>query len=187
MRPLQSIGMGLVIVLVTASVGGYDLVADPVGWILVLIGVTKLTELPRQTTVELLAGLALAASVLIWVPGLREALTGPDPALAWAATLPQLACCAVLCRGLGTLAGDAGDQRASAWLGTAAVAFVVMAALPVLVFGGGIASLEATAIVAAALVLITLIWMLFSYSGRPWAGPTEKQRGPHPPEEERPS
>ena len=34
MRPLQSIAMGLVIVLVTASVGGYDLVADPVGWVL---------------------------------------------------------------------------------------------------------------------------------------------------------
>ena len=187
MRPLQSIAMGLVIVLVTATVKGYDLVADPVGWILVLIGVTKLTEMPRQATVELLAGLALAASVLIWVPSLRSALTGPDPALAWAATLPQLAFCAVLCRGLGTLAGDAGDNRASARLGTAAVAFVVVAALPVLVFGGGIASLEATSIVAAALVLIALIWMLFAYSARPWAGVEKKQRGPHPPEEERPS
>jgi hypothetical protein len=47
--------------------------------------------------------------------------------------------------------------------------FVVAAALPVIVFGAGVGSLELTADVGAAVVLLALIWLLFSYSARPWA------------------
>ena len=37
MKPLQPVAMGLVIVLLGATVNGCDLLADPVGWLLVLV------------------------------------------------------------------------------------------------------------------------------------------------------
>ena len=41
-KPLQAVAMGLVIVLLGATVSGYDLLADPVGWLLVLVGLATL-------------------------------------------------------------------------------------------------------------------------------------------------
>ena len=37
-KPLQAVGMGLVIVVLTVPVAGYDVLADPLGWLLVLVG-----------------------------------------------------------------------------------------------------------------------------------------------------
>jgi hypothetical protein len=45
-KPLQAAAMGLVIVLLGPTVHAYDLLPDPVGWILVLIGLTALPGAP---------------------------------------------------------------------------------------------------------------------------------------------
>ena len=42
MKPLQSVAMGFVFIALYARWHGYDLYADPVGWVLVLLGVRRL-------------------------------------------------------------------------------------------------------------------------------------------------
>lgn len=168
MRPLQALAMGLLIVALTASVAGYDLVADPVGWLLVLAGTTRL-DVERRRALLLLAGLALLVSAFLWVPAVREPFLETDPSLAWAATLPQLGFCVLLCRGLGDHAKEAGDPGSVAWLRTLAVGFVVLGVLPVLTFGGGLTGLADLTYVLAAVVLLTLVVVLFTRSGRDWA------------------
>ena len=171
MRPLQSIAMGLVIVALRATLpGGYDALPDPIGWLLVIHGVRGLPDdLPHRGAVMTTAWLAAAVSVPLWFPGVSEAAYATHPSLGWALNLPQLGFAAVLCHSLATSAVAAEDHKAGSWLRLAMAGFVAAAVLPVIVFGGGIASLEATSYVAAALVLITLIWLLFAYSARPWA------------------
>ena len=171
MRPLQSIAMGLVIVALSAPIaGGYDALPDPLGWVLVILGVRGLpADLPRRDAIVRLAWLAAAVSVPLWWPGVTDAAYGTNPSLGWALSLPQLGFAAVLCHSLATNAVAAEDHKAGFWLRLAMAAFVVAAVLPVIVFGAGVASLELTADFGAALVLLTLIWLLFAYSARPWA------------------
>ena len=170
MRPLQSIAMGLVIVALSAPVaGGYDALPDPLGWLLVLLGVRGLpADLPRREAVGTLAWLAAAVSVPLWFPGVADAAYATHPSLGWALNLPQLGFAALLCHSLATSAVAAEDRRAGSWLRLAMAGFVAAAVLPVVVFGAGVASLELAAYVGATLALITLIWLLFAYSARPW-------------------
>ena len=171
MRPLQSIAMGLVIVALRAPlVGDYDALPDPLGWLLVILGVRGLpADLPHRDTVVTLAWLAGVLSVPLWFPGVSDAAFAIHPSLAWALTLPQLGFAAVLCHSLATSATAAEDHKSASWLRLAMTGFVVAAVLPVIVFGAGAGSLELTADAAAAVVLLALIWLLFSYSARPWA------------------
>ncbi|MFL6003642.1 MAG: hypothetical protein ACJ72P_12595 [Nocardioides sp.] len=171
MRPLQSIAMGLVIVALRAPlIGNYDALPDPLGWVLVILGCRGLpADLPRRDTVVTLAWLAALVSVPLWFPGVSAAAFAIHPSLAWALTLPQLGFAAVLCHSLATSAAEAEDHKSASWLRLAMAGFVVAAVLPVMVFGGGVGSLELTADVGAAVVLLALIWLLFSYSARPWA------------------
>jgi hypothetical protein len=171
MRPLQSIAMGLVIVALRAPlIGEYDALPDPLGWVLVVLGVRGLpADLPRRDTVVTLAWLAAAVSVPLWFPGFSDAAFAIHPSLGWALTLPQLGFAAVLCHSLATSAVVAEDHKAASWLRLAMGGFVVAAVLPVIVFGAGVGSLELTADAGAAVVLLALIWLLFSYSARAWA------------------
>lgn len=170
MRPLQSIAMGLVVVTLHAAFRGYDALPDPLGWVLVLLGARHLPEdLHRRSFVVGAAVLALLVSLPLWVPGLTEAVDDVHPSLTWAANLPQLAFAGLLADGLARQAARQGDRRASAWLRTEATGFVVVALLPVLVFGGGLDGLENLTYLAAGMVLLLLIWLLFAYASRPWA------------------
>jgi hypothetical protein len=98
-----------------------------------------------------------------------DAIEDVDESLLWVMNLPQLVFVGLLCHVLGQRAAAADDGRAAAWLRVLLVGFVVVALLPVLVFGGGVDALEVPAYVAATLVLLALIWLLFAWSGRPWA------------------
>ncbi len=72
MKPLQTVACGMVAIVVHLNVNGYDLVADPVGWLLVIRGVDRLPRrLPWRNPIQLFSALALAASVLLWFPGFR--------------------------------------------------------------------------------------------------------------------
>ena len=175
MKPLQSIAMGLVIVAVVAKAGGgYDVLPDPVGWLLVLQGLGRLpASLPHRPALSTLGVLALLMSIVLWFPGLAEGLERTDESLLWAANLPQLAFVALLCRAL-SLAAAAEPGRAR-WLRTAAVLTVVAALLPVLVLGAGASSLLAVMVAGASLVLVLVIVLLFRYSSRPWAAPEVDQ------------
>ena len=136
--------MGLVIVLLGATVSGYDLLADPVGWLLVLVGLATL-PVPGRGALQALAALSLVVSAVVWFPAARDALNVTDLALAWADGLPELATLVLLTHRLSLL--------------------------PPVVLGGGFDSLDTAVGIVGSLVLLLLIVLLFRYSGRPWAQP----------------
>ena len=170
MKPLQSVAMGLVFLALAARAHGeYDLVPDPVGWLLVLHGLGRLpAELPHRPALRALGLLALVMSVVLWFPSLATAIEDADESLLWAANLPQLAFVAVLCHALAVLAGPT-DARSARWLRTAATLTVVAAALPILVLGAGASALTAVMVLGSAAVLVLVIVLLFRYADRPWA------------------
>ncbi len=171
MKPLQSVAMGFVFIALYARFNGYDAYADPVGWLLVLHGVRRLPEPTSHRRAMLCVGaLAGVVSVPLWFPPVREALGDADPSLAWAADLPAFAFAAVLCHGLARAAGGSGDLGAARWLAVVRSGVAVVAALPVLVFGAGLSGLGSTAGLAAQLLYVVLVWLLFTYAGRTWAG-----------------
>ena len=186
MKPLQSIAMGLVVIAITASFRGYDALPNPLGWLLVIAGVHVL-DLPRWRRSQLLAlaGVAAAVSTVLWFPSVTDAIFDRDPvdaaALSWAVNLPQLLFSAWLCHVLAAHAKEAGDVKAAGWLSITRTAVVVVGLLPVLVFGGGVDRLEDATYVAAGMVALTLIVMLFTYASRPWASV------PNPPPSDPPS
>ena len=167
MKPLQSVAMGLVIVVLVARFGGYDALADPVGWVLVIAGVRRL---PQSRSVVTVAVLALMVSVALWFPGVSHRLAGVHPALRWALDLPQLGFAVVLCRLLAELAGEAGDRTAVAWLRTGLVLTLLAALAPVVAFAARADQAALASVYAAAAgVLLLLIVLFFGYSGRAWA------------------
>ncbi|MGZ6892332.1 MAG: hypothetical protein ACXVGM_20065 [Oryzihumus sp.] len=184
MKPLQSLAMGLLVIAMSARFHGYDALPDPVGWLLVLLGVRGLpTELDHRATLRSLALLAGAVSVVLWFPAVTTDLYDADASLGWAANLPQLAFTALLAHALASRAAAAGDGRSARWLGITRTAIVVVGLLPVLVFGAGVSSLEVTSYLAAGITALLLIWLLFAYASRPWAAPVldESPTGPASP------
>ena len=169
MKPLQAVGMGLVIVLLTAPVHGYDLLPDPLGWLLALGGLRALA-LPQRTTLLGLAWLSFAVSCVLWIPSVPTHLDDIDPSLTWSVNLPQLATTILLTHALAQQALLAEDSPARRWLLTARTLLVVVTVLPVVVFGGGLDGLVGATYVAASLALLLLVWLLFAYASRPWAG-----------------
>jgi hypothetical protein len=162
--------MGLVVVLLAAPVHGYDVLADPLGWVLALVGLTEL-PLPQRPTLQRLATLALVVSVPVWVPAVRDRLNLTDASLAWAASIPELLTVIVLAHCLARAAGEAGDPRARRWLQTARTLMLVVALLPPVVLGGALDSLVGAATLVGSLSLLLVVVLLFRYAGRPWAQP----------------
>ncbi|KRF37612.1 hypothetical protein [Nocardioides sp. Soil805] len=168
MKPLQSVAMGLLVVALTARVHGYDALPDAAGWVLVLLGIRRLA---LSLALGVLAAAALVVSLVVWWPSVQEALDGLHPSLWWAANVPQLAACTLLCRELGDRARSAGDGRATAWLRTATVLVGASALAPVVAFSTDASDDVLAAVYAAAAgVVLLLIVLLFSYAARPWAG-----------------
>ncbi|HEU5036138.1 MAG TPA: hypothetical protein VFT70_03980 [Nocardioides sp.] len=175
MKPLQSVAMGLVIIAISARSRGYDLLPDPVGWLLVLQGLGQVPDaLPHRPALRSLGLLALLMSIVLWFPDLADGLENADESLLWAANLPQLAFVALLCRALSDLA----DGAAAGWLKTAATLTVVAALLPVVVLGAGTSALLGVMVVGSAAVLVLVIVLLFRYAARPWAAEPLDQTTP---------
>ena len=166
MKPLQSIAMGLLIVVLVAKLGAYDALADPLGWLLVLWGVRRLAD---HTMLLTLAVGALVVACAVWFPHTQELLERSDPSLRWAVNLPQVLFCVVLCRQLGELAEAGNDRKARAWLRTTLVLNVVLAVAPVLAFAANADDLLESVYAAAGVVVLLLIVLLFAYARRPWA------------------
>jgi hypothetical protein len=164
--------MGLVIVLLTAPVHRYDVLADPFGWLLVLVGFTSL-PVPQRGTLRALGAVSLVVSAVVWVPAVRDGLNVTDLSLAWAVGLPELATVFVLAHALAEAAWGAGDSTARRWLLTARTLVVVTALLPAVVLGGGFDSWDSALGVVSSLSLLLLIVLLFRYAARPWARPAD--------------
>lgn len=166
MRPLAAVAMGLVVVVLVATFDGYDALADPLGWLLVLWGVRRM---PDPSVLLALAGVALVVACVVWFPATQVALDGAGPSLRWAAALPQVLFCVLLCHRLAALARRSGDAAAAAWQRTAMVLNAVLAAAPVLAFASGSQDPLPAIYAAAGGVVLLLIVLLFAHANRPWA------------------
>lgn len=188
LKPLRPIALGLLVVLLVAPVGsGYDALPDFVGWLLVLACTPQLPDgFPRRRALGACAALAAVVSALTWPPSWGQTLIDAGPALAWTATLPQVGWSVLVAFGLARLASAAGDLWPSVWLKYVGIGYLVVGALPVIVYGGGVTGLEGTLGGLSALLGLVLFATLLLYSSREWAsrtpGPSVSSTHDHEPD-----
>jgi len=157
--PLQGIAMGLVIVVVDASFGGYDGVPDPLGWLLVLWGVARLRPvLAEGRGLSTLATLCLVVSVATYPPQVAERL---DESGGWALSLPQLAFSFALATALGPVSGLL-EKR----FRVMRAVFVALAVAPAVVIGGDLESLRSPLAFVVAAANVYFVYLLFQASGQ---------------------
>lgn len=148
--------MGLVIVFLDVGSNGWDWIADPLGWVLVLLGLHPLKEvLPSHTPVVVSAWVCLAVSILIFPPDSVDAI---DPSLGWLFSLPTVAFCFLLCDSL----ADVEDSSVATRFRWLRAAFVVLGLLPALVYFVGWSWLALPTAGAAVLTNVILVIWLWS-------------------------
>jgi hypothetical protein len=148
--------MGLVIVFLDVGSNGWDWIADPVGWILVLLGLAPVKELvPGHAGAVAAAWGCLAVSVLTLPPNSVDSIA---PALGWLFSLPTVGFCVLLCSALARAVTGSLATRFTVLLW----AFVVVAGLPGLVYLAGWDRLTVPTAVAAVLANITLVFSVWA-------------------------
>jgi hypothetical protein len=170
-RPLQWIGLGLVLVVLSASAGdpGYDLVPDPVGWLLVLLGVRRLPErIGHRPLLQGLAAVAGVVSAVLWVPSLASRAFGLEESLRWVLDLPTPGFVLVLGLALGAAAGQGQDAPARAWWRVVTVGALATALLPPVVYGARADGLAPLAVAVAVGTLVASVVLCFAHAARPW-------------------
>jgi hypothetical protein len=172
LRPLGLVGIGFLVVALHDPVHSYDLFADPVGWLLVLLGLRRIAQtvrLPLALVLGYLGVIALLCSVATWWPATQRSLDHADPSVVWAIGLGELLFQTVLCHALAGGAREAAEPNPALWFRACELVLIVCTAAPVLVFGAGIDALRGVVAVAALVRLVVPILCLV-YSGRAWAG-----------------
>jgi len=171
MKPLQAVGCGLLLILLNVVIEGFDLLPNPLGWALVLLGLVALRpRLSTGTPVLAAAITATVVSVPLWIPGVAEAVSEADPALGWALSLPQVVFTALFFHALHQLAKAAGDDDAGGWLQICWVGAIIVGVLPALLLPLGVGGpLLALAGVFSLLVGLLQVVLSFAYAERSWA------------------
>jgi hypothetical protein len=185
MSPLQKIAMGLVIVLVPANFphdphpawAFYDALPDPVGWLLVLAGVRALRAHVDLDVTTWLAWVAFAVSVPLWFPQVNHLLVPEyndsiEVSFQWFLSLPQTVFSLALARSIGRQAElqQPRDRFVAGRFGVLTWAFVGLVVLPVVAYGGGVASLEDPALIGIGVVNVVFVYYLFRVHRRTWLG-----------------
>ena len=202
MTPLQKIAMGLVIVLIPANFPAnpepewafYDALPDPVGWLLVLLGLRALGR-GSSLRLGLVTGLAITAFVIsipLWFPQINHLLVpayNPDLDVSgqWFLSLPQNLFGFALAREISRAGQEADDGYLSTRFGLLGWAFAALVVLPVIAYGGGVTALQTPTLVLIGVVSIAFIYYLFASHRRPllagpgprdWTGESQKSRPP---------
>ncbi len=168
MTSLQTVVLGLVIVFLDIPPDGYDWIADPVGWVLVLLGLAPLAgPLPNQRGLVVAGWICLLFAVVSWPAGSPATLT---PLLGWLFSLPVLAWCFLVCDAV----SDAVTGRLRWVMLALRTAFAVVAPLPGLVYLGGQDWLSTPAEVLILAANLALVLALSSASSRPGLGELEE-------------
>ena len=171
MVPLHPVALGLVIIALVVDGRGWDLLPDPLGWLLVLVGTRALPATLRHRGALLTsAALALVVSAVVWPPAVAEQVSATDDSVAWALSLPQLAYLALLADAARYAARQAGAPGRAAWFAVAGLLAVAAAVLPVLVLGAGVDALAGIAVLAATLALVLLTVLALVTARAPWLG-----------------
>lgn len=158
--------MGLVIVFLRASFGGYDGLADPVGWALVVAGLVPLrSRIPSGGPALALAAIAGVFSVPVFFPAVQARL---GPSADWGIGLPQNLFCLVLVTSLTALAGRAGEPVARRF-GLLRTAYAVMLLGPAVVYGGRVDALVVPLAVLTVVANVSLVYLTFRVARRPYA------------------
>jgi hypothetical protein len=185
MSPLQKIAMGLVIVLVPANFPHdphpawqfYDALPDPIGWLLVLLGLRAVHDDLDVDVARWLAWLALAVSVPLWFPQVNHLLVPEynhsiQVSFQWFLSLPQTVFSLALARTIGRRAEveHPRDRFVAGRYGVLTWAFAAVIVLPVVAYGGGVESLESPALIGIGLVNVVFVYYLFRVHRRAWLG-----------------
>jgi hypothetical protein len=155
-KELQTLALGLVIVFVDVS--SPDWIADPVGWVLILIALAALRDrLPDHRYVWLTGWVSLALAVITWP---SSSVAHLDDWLKVLFSLPLLAFCFLLCDSLRdvTTPSHATRFRLLCWT----YAAVVLA--PVAIYGFEWAWLATPAAILAVLANVALVLVLVGAS-----------------------
>ena len=153
--------MGLVIVFLDVGSNGWDWIADPIGWVLVLLGLAPVKErLPGYAGVAVAGWFCLLVSVLIFPPGSVDSI---DESLGWLFSLPTIAFCFLLSDALADCTPRSLALRFR-WL---RVVFVVVGVLPFLVFVIGWDWLTIPAAVVAVLTNVVLVLTVWAAGDEP--------------------
>lgn len=187
MTPLQKIAMGLVIVFAPGffEIGGqpYDILADWLGWLLVIAGLRGLRDRLPVDGVILLAVLAFATSLVFWFPQVTELLPevtepieGVDPSVAWAIGLPQAAFSLLLVRTIGQagLERTPRDRFVAGRFGVLTWAFGATILLPPVAYAAAEDLIRPT-LIGIGVINLVLIYYLFRVHARPWLGGPEPE------------
>lgn len=175
MTSLQTVVMGLVIVFLDIPPDGYDWIADPIGWCLVLLGLAGVEDrIPNRRGLVVTAWVCLVFSVVSWPEGSPATLT---PVLGWLFSLPTLAWCFLVSDAV----SDAVEGRLRWVMLSLRNAFLVVAPLPGLVYLAGQDWLSTPAEVLILVANLTLIFALSSASGRGGLVDPEAEETPGPP------
>ena len=175
MKPLQAIALGLVLLALgptDADPGTFDPLPDPLGWVLVLIGLYGLRGSlePRSLPVlRVLGVLALGVSIALVVPDVARFIAD-DPSLGWSADVPRFAFFAVLCHQLSQSALKAKSTAGMTAFSICATLLIFVLVAPPLAFGAGWDAIGPAGEVAAQVVQIALVILCFVFAGREWAG-----------------
>jgi hypothetical protein len=179
--PLGLIAYGLLLVDVKVVFGRYDVLVDPVGWVLVLLGLRRMTrsvDVPAPMALTYLGILSLLCSGPLWWPDTARALENGDPSVLWSVGLGELLFQAVLCHALATLAQQAKLGTPLVWFRSCEAGLLIGAVAPVLYFGAHLNWLRGIGNLGEILQLVVLV-LCFVYSGKEWAG-APSHSGPDP-------
>lgn len=155
-KELQTLALGLIIVFVDVSTP--DWVADPVGWILVLIALSAVKErLPDYGQVSLAAWVSFALSVVTWP---ESSVAHLDGWLGLLFSMPVLAFCFLLCDSLRDVSVPDREARFRllCW------GYGLLVAAPVAIYGLDWSWLETPTAVLAVVANVALVLVLFGSS-----------------------
>lgn len=175
MKPLQAIALGLVLLALgpaDADPGVFDPLPDPLGWVLVLIGLHGLgrsLDESRLGLLRVLGVLALGMSIALVVPDVARWFAD-DPSLGWSADIPRFAFFAVLCHQLSQAALKARHTAGASSFSISALVLIFVLAAPPLAFGAGWEVVGTAGETAAQVVQLALVVLCFVFSGKEWAG-----------------
>lgn len=184
MTPLQKIAMGLVIVFAPGyfEIGGepYDVLADWLGWILVISGMRPLRTHIDVDVAYWLAWIAFAVSLVFWfpqvtelLPEVEEPIKGIDPSVQWFISLPQAAFSLVLVKAIGqaALTVTPRDRFVAGRFGVLMWAFISAIVLPPIAYAAAEDLIRPT-LIGIGLINLVFIYYLFRVHRRTWlAGP----------------